>query len=143
MSYRLDEFSTPKMYQALLSVNVAVAVGATVPFDSLGGDADLSISSGLVTLRAGQYAIMSQLLTTVENVLIGAFLNGVELTLPHAQPARHYPNNTLFSANSTLVAVFLARDDDVLSVRVMCVDGGNTLVYAGNSDMTLMKVGPA
>jgi len=141
MSYRLDEFATPKMYQALLSTTAAVSVNGTVPFDSIIGDSDLSIAGGLVTLRAGQYAVISQLLTTIENVLLKVFLNGVEVPFPSAQPARHYPNSTVNAANITLAALVLARDGDVLSIRVTSADGGSTTVYAGNSDMAILKVG--
>jgi len=143
MSYRLDEFATPKMYQALLSTTTSVGVNGTVPFDSLIGDSDLSIASGLVTLKAGQYAIIAQLLTSIENVLLKVCLNGLEIPFPSAQPSRHYPNSTVHAANITLAALVLARDGDVLSIRVFSADGGSTTVYAGNSDMTLLKVGAA
>lgn len=143
MSYRLDEFTTPKMYQALLGTTAVVNVNGTVPFDSLIGDVGLSISSGLITLQAGQYAVIAQLLTSIENVLLGVFLNGVAVPFPSAQPARHYPSLTVNSANITLAAVLTAQDGDVLSVRVTSADGGSTTVYAGNSDLTLLKVGAA
>lgn len=143
MSYRLDDFTTPKMYQALLGTNATVNVNGTVPFNSLTGDAGLSISSGLITLQAGQYAVIAQLLTAIENVLLKVFLNGVEVPFPHAQPARHYPSLTVNSANITLAAVLKAQDGDILSIRVTSADGGSTTVYAVNSDITLLKVGAA
>ena len=97
MTYLIDKFDTPRMYQATFVGSTVLANGAIIPFTTLSGDTGLSVDAGTVTLTSGLYAVMCQVLFDVEETTSRLYLNDVAIPFERSEPASTYPSLSLSS----------------------------------------------
>ncbi len=143
MTYLIDKFDTPRMYQATFVGSTVLANGAIIPFTTLSGDAGLSVNAGTVTLTSGLYAVMCQVLFDVEETTSRLYLNDVAIPFERSEPAATYPSLSLSSNNQTMVAVFRANEGDSLTARLVTATGGSSTCYGSDCDLTILKTGAA
>jgi hypothetical protein len=143
MTYLIDKFDTPRMYQATFAGSTVLANGAIIPFTTLSGDTGLSVDAGTVTLTSGLYAVMCQVLFDVEETTARLYLNGEAIPFERSEPAATYPSLSLSSNNQTMVAVFRANEGDLLTARLVTATGGSSTCYGSDCDLTILKTGAA
>ena len=143
MTYLIDKFDTPRMYQATFSGSSTLVNGAVIPFTTLSGDAGLSVNAGTLTLTSGLYAVMCQVLFDVEETTSRLYLNDVAIPFERSEPAATYPSLSLSSNNQTMVAVFRANEGDSLTARLVTATGGSSICYGSDCDLTILKTGAA
>lgn len=141
MSYLIDKFDTPRMYQATLSTSPLVVVGAAVPFNAISGDSGVTVSSGVLTLTGGLYAVMGQVLFSIEATTSGWYLNGSLLGTNRSEQASTFASGSTSSNNQTATAVFRARDGDTLELRLISAAGDSSACQGSDCDITLLRMG--
>lgn len=143
MSYLIDKFDTPRMYQVTCSTSPTLFLGNAVPFDAVSGDSGVSVSAGVLTLTAGLYAVMGQVLFSIEATTAGFYLNGSLLGTDRSEQASTFASGSTSSNNQTATAVFRARDGDTLELRLISATGSSTFCQGSDCDITLLRMGAA
>ena len=141
MSYLIDKFDTPRMYQATFTSSPTLNVGDVIPFSSISGDAGVSVNAGTLTLSSGLYAVLCQVLFSVESTQSRLYLNGEGIPLDQSEIASTFASLDLSSNNQTMVAVFRANERDLLTARLTSATGGSSVCYGPDCDLTILKTG--